>query len=133
MSTFTPYYNDNLRTWVNTVGQDNIVKRVPLMDVPELDTFKDDIVQECRVDPSFEHTHGCIVACRAMMRRYQEFKRLGVQRQVQVGPPLTFGNIFLAAVKGIIIGDVVSDVIIGSQKKAAAEEDFRKEILRKLG
>ena len=111
MTTFTKHFDNDIQDWIETPGEQMLVDNVRKMDVKKLDDLLEKMNQEARVDPSAEHSHSFRVTAKAMMRRYQEFKRNGVCREVQVGPPLTIGSVALAGLSGIIIGDILGGLI----------------------
>lgn len=110
MTTFTKHFDNDIQDWIETPGEQMLVDNVCKMDVKKLDDLLEKMNQEARVDPSAEHSHSFRVTAKAMMRRYQEFKRNGVCREVQVGPPLTIGSMALAGLQGAIAGTIIGSI-----------------------
>ena len=133
MTTFTPYFDNDIGCEIQTVEQHNFLTNIRSMDVMQAGALRQEINDEAAVKPEVLRTNTVKIATRALTRRFQEFKRMGIERPpVQVGPPLTFGSMCVAALQGLILGDIASDLIIGHQNGVAEEKQFRKDVLKKF-
>jgi hypothetical protein len=109
--TFSRHFDDNIHEWIETQEQGTLFNSIRRMNVSELDDFRDELNTECSLNPSFKRTQTFRISCKAAILRYSELKKAGARRIIQVGPPLTVANMLVAGIQGIIIGDIVADMI----------------------
>lgn len=115
MNNFTPYFDSSIEERINTQEEHNFREWVKTATVEQMDELhqqlKDDLAK--RQVSGTKGTNVFKIACKAGTLRYQELERQGAKRNVYVGGPLTAGSILGAAVQGIIIGDLITDLITG--------------------
>ncbi|MGY8770399.1 MAG: hypothetical protein ACKVH8_18440 [Pirellulales bacterium] len=108
---FTRYFDNDIKEWIETQGEYDIAYTISNMELKDLDEFMGLLKAEARVEYELEKTHLCRVTCKKISRRYQEFKRNGVERN-----PVTWWNIAVTAVMGFIIGEIVTSLIFDRKK-----------------
>lgn len=102
---FTPYFDGDIQEMIDSESMHTMVQMIKNANMQALDNYHQDIVTECAIDPSFERSKVCRVACKAIARGIQRCRHRGEYLIKDVGPPITLTGIISAAIDGWIIGD----------------------------
>ena len=98
MPAFTRYFDDNIKAWIETQEEQDIVTQVNAMNGGQLDEFHDDLLLTKQLacgNPSYK-THNFMVKHNAFLRADREWKR------ANANPKVTVLGCLGAALAGII-------------------------------
>lgn len=102
---FTPYFDADIQETIDNEPMHRMVQMLKTANMQQLNDYHQDTVTECTIDPSFEHSKVCRVACKAIARGIQRCRHRGEKLVVDVGPPMTLTGVIASAMEGWIIGD----------------------------
>lgn len=123
MKNFTAYFDNSIKEQIDRVELHNLVVQIRGMSLEELEKYKNDLITETRIDPGFKNTKTFRVAAKTAIRRIQEARNRGeklVKRE-----PVTVGQVAMAALGGIIAGEIASDLWSGSDGKGGIRQHLR--------
>lgn len=108
---FERYYDDNLKEWIESQRIADMVRNIRKMSLKELGREKDNIVEECMIDPSYESTYECRIRCKANIRAVGDCRRRG-EKLIRY-EPFSFSEAAEAVMHGWLVGDEISKRLWG--------------------
>lgn len=105
MTTFTRYFDNPIREWIETPGQQTLVEGIRKMDVNALEDFRKDLNTEVSIDPSTQHTHAFKISCKTVIRCMQGCRHRGEALTATQGNAPSIFEVIEAGMMGAIIGD----------------------------
>jgi hypothetical protein len=115
MAQFQRYFNQNLHEWIETAAEHDRITEISKMSLEELGRLKDKLTDDTLINPAYENSHEFKIQAKSVIRALQAANDRGDVLVVRTGPPLTFGSVCMAAVSGLIMGDIASTLWSGTK------------------